>query len=466
MGAAKLISQEAFDEAVKANVDDFDMEPEEAVKAAVEEFQIQKVDLSGINQTFYAERTEHPMVAAMPRLEEALGGQEAGEVLAVVRELLADKSRGEAFTAEALAVSSQKGLVSTLLGALPKLQEADEGLVVEGLQTLTAALVTDPHREAFHKNGGTAAMLALLAGAAPAGALPAAAYTTTAQACFKNEDNKASFIAQGGDDAMLRTLREEGADAATLVATCTTLRSVTVADDDRPCLTSGAFKSAREICSKGAASALLAVLRRALEEGSAPLAAAGCSALRRVSVTDEICQGIADDGGVELLLALSEAHADNAAVTRTAMSVMRQLANSDANKNLIIRRGGLRAVQAVAATGVPGSCEQALGLIVGLTLRNPDGATAAVEAGCVDTITAVMGALPGEQWVQRQGCMAVRNLVSRTPEHKAAFLAAGAEDLLRAAQLAHPQACKDVGGAALRDLGFEDYDLGLDLNED
>lgn len=145
---------------------------------------------------------------------------------------------------------------------------------------------------------------------------------------------QASFIAQGGDDAMLRTLREEGADAATLVATCTTLRSVTVADDDRPCLTSGAFKSAREICSKGAASALLAVLRRALEEGSAPLAAAGCSALRRVSVTDEICQGIADDGGVELLLALSEAHADNAAVTRTAMSVMRQLANSDANKVL------------------------------------------------------------------------------------------------------------------------------------
>jgi hypothetical protein len=34
-------AQDAFDEAVKANVDDFEMEPDEAVQAAVEEFEIQ-----------------------------------------------------------------------------------------------------------------------------------------------------------------------------------------------------------------------------------------------------------------------------------------------------------------------------------------------------------------------------------------------------------------------------------------
>lgn len=136
-----------------------------------------------------------------------------------------------------------------------------------------------------------------------------------------------------------------------------------------------------------------------------------------------------------------------------------------AAQSLIIQQGGIRALQAVCKNLTPGSSEQALGLIVGLTLRNPEGAVAAVEAGCVDTIVSVMSSLPGEQWVQRQGCMAVRNLVARNPEHKQECLDKGLEALLRKAQSSHAQACKDVGGAALRDLGFEDYDLGLQTDE-
>lgn len=449
------------------------MEPDEAVQAAVEEFEIQKVDLTGINKTFYANRAVHPVVIVLKRLGgevSALTASATGDaaalrtVLTNLRSLATDNSNGEDFVAEALSLAGQKGAVGTLLTALPLLDK-DEATQLECLQTLGALLVTDPHRESFHKNGGTAAMVGILKNAPAGGVVAATTFATAAQACFKNEDNKASFIANGGDDALLRTFREAGDDTPTLIAACTALRSVTVADDDRPCLTSGAFKTAREICNKGAASELIKVLRGAVE-GCAALATAACSALRRISVTDDICKEIADQQGVELLLQLCENYVDSPSVTRTSLSVLRQLANSDANKNLIIRRGGLRALQRVSVGAVAGSCEQALGLIVGLTLRNPDGANAAVEAGCIDTIADVMAALPGEQWVQRQGCMAVRNLVSRTPEHMTAFLAKGIEPLLRTAQTEHPMACKDVGGAALRDLGFEDYDLGLDPNED
>lgn len=35
--------------------------------------------------------------------------------------------------------------------------------------------------------------------------------------------------------------------------------------------------------------------------------------------------------------------------------------------------------------------------------------------------------------------------------------AAGAEELVRAAKAAHPSQCKDVGSAALRDLGLDNY---------
>lgn len=53
--------------------------------------------------------------------------------------------------------------------------------------------------------------------------------------------------------------------------------------------------------------------------------------------------------------------------------------------------------------------------------------------------------------------MALRNAVARSPELRSPVLAAGAEPLLRAVQRRHPAACADVGAAALRDLGLDNY---------
>jgi hypothetical protein len=67
------------------------------------------------------------------------------------------------------------------------------------------------------------------------------------------------------------------------------------------------------------------------------------------------------------------------------------------------------------------------------------------------------GAAAAEGAVQRQACMAVRNMVVRNTELRPGFLAAGAEPLLRAVKGVFPAACKDVASAALRDLGLDDY---------
>jgi hypothetical protein len=161
--------------------------------------------------------------------------------------------------------------------------------------------------------------------------------------------------------------------------------------------------------------------------------------------------------------------------------------------------------------------EQLLGLLVALVLRMPDIAAAAAEAGATDILTEVLSAAPAmaaeakassaaaaaangakasanedaangnsstadgddnEQEiasrvfgvgssgssgsstvaaVQRQACMAVRNMVVRNPELRPGFLAAGAEDLLRSVKLLFPGSCKDVASAALRDLGLDNY---------
>lgn len=62
-----------------------------------------------------------------------------------------------------------------------------------------------------------------------------------------------------------------------------------------------------------------------------------------------------------------------------------------------------------------------------------------------------------QQWVQRQACIALRNLVARCKDQQSAILGIGAEEAIRSAKLAFPSACKDVGSAALRDLGCDNY---------
>jgi len=59
-----------------------------------------------------------------------------------------------------------------------------------------------------------------------------------ALAAAKNETLKSSFMDLGADEALVRYLKnhaeEMGSDGAALQAACDAIRSLTVADDDRP----------------------------------------------------------------------------------------------------------------------------------------------------------------------------------------------------------------------------------------
>ena len=149
--------------------------------------------------------------------------------------------------------------------------------------------------------------------------------------------------------------------------------------------------------------------------------------------------------------------------------------------------------------------EHALGLLVAMTLRMPAISAAAAEAGAVDALVDILGtsdnnrgannsasgpaatasssksggekqsdalepasavfgvgvstgrSVPVKAAVMRQGCMAVRNMVVRNPELRPQFLTKGAEDVLRQVKAKYPSVCGDVGLAALRDLGLNNY---------
>jgi hypothetical protein len=107
-----------------------------------------------------------------------------------------------------------------------------------------------------------------------------------------------------------------------------------------------------------------------------------------------------------------------------------------------------------------------------------NGAAAAANGGSKDTTTAATADQDAEELasrvfgvgissnssnggsaaaVQRQACMALRNMVVRNPELRPGFLSAGCEGLLRSVKGLYPSACKDVASAALRDLGLDNY---------
>ena len=93
-----------------------------------------------------------------------------------------------------------------------------------------------------------------------------------------------------------------------------------------------------------------------------------------------------------------------------------------------------------------------LATLSSIGLRQPENCVAIVAKHGVPLILTAMQRLPNSVNVQRSGCLALRNLVSRNKEHVDVILGAGAEDVVLACRLRHP-ACNDVAFAALRDLG-------------
>lgn len=206
-------------------------------------------------------------------------------------------------------------------------------------------------------------------------------------------------------------------------------------------------------------------------DGRGDVNIAVCNALRQVAANDEICQQAEAEGAVGLALSIAEcaAVACDAIVLRSSLSLLRQLASSDAVKVIISESGGLhciaRALNLATEIGSTALSQQALGLLTNLTLRSPDTSVSAIEDGCVAAALSAMGSLLEQQnggadqqaAALRQGCMALRNIASRCPEHREKMLKAGCEPILRQVKAKHFAACQDVASAALRDLGIDNY---------
>eukprot|EP00968_Pinguiococcus_pyrenoidosus_P023384 scaffold3747_cov240-Pinguiococcus_pyrenoidosus.AAC.1 len=98
--------------------------------------------------------------------------------------------------------------------------------------------------------------------------------------------------------------------------------------------------------------------------------------------------------------------------------------------------------------------EHGLGTFAAGCLRRPDHSEALVHAGGVPSMLNAMRRHPDAVNLQRQGCLALRNMAARgSPLLREQILDEGAEEVLRHA--GRFQASVDEAYAALRDLGLD-----------
>lgn len=275
--------------------------------------------------------------------------------------------------------------------------------------------------------------------------------------------------------------------------------------DDASQPSSSAFSNARKLAQSGVSAALVNSLRVVWDgvanqhEGGVPrgngkemndVTCHLCMGLKLLAANDEICKDmVLEMKLLDLLFVILKsslaALADNPAspqLMASSMALLRQMMASDHVKHSIAvsefvgiasRNLQMYADEAYPAASDPGNkvLEHTLGTISALCLRNPEASETVVDSGCAQLVISAMqiivdrttedgdgenqgapGSGQGTGRVLRQGCMAVRNIASRSPHVREVLRSYSAVEVIENAKAVAQGACGDVGDAAIRDV--------------
>jgi hypothetical protein len=265
---------------------------------------------------------------------------------------------------------------------------------------------------------------------------------------------------------MLDTLTRTGEDAnengftvcRILTALCTFDDFRTEDDAATPVIQSG-HTHVQVLAEDNAVSSIHQFLLKFKENKSS--AAAAISSLRALGIQDDIVQSMVAVGVLQTAARLLEEalQSDDSQQLVTALvGLFRNVAANDDIKTTLCT-GKLQSVVADMIHAMqlyPKAAllqEHACGLTAAMALRKPKNAAALVGAGVHLQIVEAMQQNPAVVTLQRQAALALRNLVSRSPELRTVVLDSAAEDALRTIAATH-LGCQDEVYAALRDLGL------------
>lgn len=457
----RACAQDTFDQAVAENQAEFDMDVDEAVRSAVEEFQAQHVDLTDVLRVAPCRRNRKATWLTWIELERDLqAGSEANARADRMRDLHREIRISTSKEEDVLQLT-QADALAKLLAFWKAFRGQEVGMVHPLLELSSVLLVHAINKETFCKMEGPAMTLQFLRQDCVDAEGLVQGMHVVATACRHHEKNKAAFMEGGIADAIVEALRRRPcAEDGILRATCAALKAITSADDESA-LTSDSFKFARELAQADVHVHLLRCMasERVEDVGSRRMELL-CDSLRRVCVNEEICKATVEEQDVlAIVLPMLRENADEVGLVVACLKLLRQLAGSDPVKARLVQNHVLELLQALLAGHAAHAnlVECAVGLLAVLCLRNPETASMAAKEDTAGTVVEIMELHAKNGRVQRSCCMAVRNMVARNEGSRALWLESGIEPMLRKAKIGHPHLCEDVGSAALRDLGFDDY---------
>ncbi|KAF3534781.1 hypothetical protein DY000_02036635 [Brassica cretica] len=451
--ATRAISQEAFDDLVKENVEDLGMEPSEALEDALHTLKLQGVDLSGIITCVPGESSvkDNPVIACLDRLKELDDDlDEISRLLVKLNELCSSQESGN------VAIATKHGAVELTCSICSKIKidSRSNCIVVPCLKALAVLIHDIQSTEAFRNASGPRIVVDLIRDSGSDSDSLDAGFAVVAAAATGNEVVKELFMELKVDELILKVLNRES--KITIRALYDAIRVLLTPDDNRV-VASQVYGYARTFAKLGIARALTEALQAGI--GSDSLVSASI-ALKSIAVNDEICKSIAESGGIDTLLRCIDDSGEqgNNTAAKTCCSLLSKLAGSDSNKSTIVEKRGLDKLIKLAQrfSDDPLVIQEVMSIISIICLRSPDHAASAIEAGAGDLAIQAMKRFPAAAQMQRNACNMIRNIAVRNAENRKILLANGIEKLIRNAK-ANNEICRASATDALRDLGLDNY---------
>lgn len=457
MAAPKRITQETFDDAVKENIEEFEMSPEEAVEDAIQQFKSQGVDLSNIitsqtstdDQKGQSKPVTEKIQEALQILKEICSAatfltdddkQDLLETLHILRKEFEGPFSCRSFAA----VKGGYGVLLELIG----IHRENHNVLNHLLVTFNSFINGQPD---LLDTDGIKLLCSILSKDCDNSDVVIPAIQCVRTSCVKHEENRQSYVKEGVIPNLLQILKILKEKATVVKVACSALRGLIVDDDIRVPF-GKAHDHAKAIVEEGALEALFGVLDVS-DHSDQSLVGEVMATLGRLAVRNEFCQKIVDLGGLKYVSSAMAEHMSNQVMMKQIISMTKAIAGNDDVKIAIVALGGVPLILQAIRTHIRVAqvCDAGCSALATISLRNPSNANIIMASGAAEVIVQVMSVHPQEVGVQKSACMAIRNLVSRAREHCQAFIEVGVEALIRNAM--NIADCNDLAKAALRDLG-------------
>ncbi|KAK6776163.1 hypothetical protein RDI58_027164 [Solanum bulbocastanum] len=456
--SVRSISQQAFDELVKENIEDLGMDSTEALDDAIQTLTLQGVDLSGIVTSILGSGEENPVIQSLEKLKELdrdwkLGGGDETDVKEIIEWLDKLNDACNVDGSGNAAIATRNGAIELVSSICSKL--GSEGLV-STLKTLVSLLHDLQSTEIFRETNGPKMVMNILNNRKENLSILNSGFAVVSAAATGNEVLKEAFMNLKIDELILQCLREFS--RGSIPCLYDAVRVLLTSDDNRV-VASEVYGYARRFAKIGVVEALVDSLHNGIK---APSLVSASVALKAIAVNDDICRAVAENGGIDAILRCIDNSSEQGekVVAITCCSLLSKLAGSDINKSAIVDKDGMDKLMKLAKrfSDDPAVLHEVMSMITVLSLRSPHNAACAIEAGAGDIVIQAMQRFPESELLQRSCCFMIRNLVVRNPENRTILLGNGIEKLIRKAKMNY-KSCKNAATDALRDLGLDNYNL-------